>query len=172
MTTPKISKEIEDLLTPDGMRDKADDAVVPDPPRKPDPAKTQKDLDRLLCPDDLRDKPDDPDLKPDPTGLVPDWARERKGEDEEDELKPADEKTPDEKESAKVSISFGGLTLGEWLEKQAKDRTEKAESEKLEREIESRKAEDEKEEIKESFRRVAAKMKADDLTPDRYQDQE
>jgi hypothetical protein len=160
MTTPKISKEVEDLLTPDRMHDKADDSVVPSPPRKPDPAKTQKELERLLCPDDLRDKPDDPDLKPDPTGLVPDWAREKKGEDEEDELKPAKEKTPiaDQKET--------GMTLGEWVEKQAKIKEDIAEKESKAAEKERLAVERENEEIRKSFRRVSAKMKADDLTDD------
>ena len=161
MTTPKISKEVEDLLTPDRMHDKADDSVVPSPPRKPDPAKTQKELERLLCPDDLRDKPDDPDLKPDPTGLVPDWAREKKDEGDDDELQ-SKKKTPDEKESDNQK----GLTLGEWIEKQAKLKEDAAEKESKAAEKEKLAIERENEEIRKSFRRVTAKMKGDDLTPD------
>jgi hypothetical protein len=127
------------------------------------PTKTQKELDDLLTPRDLLDVPDP--LAGTIGELVPDDLRG--GEDEEDELK-AKEKTPDEKEPAKVSISFGGLTLGEWLEKQTKDQIEKSENEKLEREIENHKIEDENEEIKKSFRRLATgKGTTDDLlTPE------
>jgi len=166
MTTPKISKEVSDLLDPDWAKSDAGGPLVPVTPRKPDPAKTQKELDRLLCPDDLRDKPDDPDLKPDPTGLVPDWAREKKGEDEEDELQTKNETPKDEKESAKVEISFSGLTLGEWAAREAQRKEEAAEKESKAAEKEKLAIERENEEIKESFRRVTAKMKGDDLTPD------
>jgi len=160
MTTPKeISKETLDLLEPDWMKGKSDagDPLVPVTPRR----LSQGELDRLLTPKDLLDVPDP--FAGTAKELIP--LDLRGGEDDDDELQ-ATAKTPDEKEPAKVSMSFGGCTLGEWLEKQAKDKTEKAEAEKLEQEIESHKVEDENREIKESFQRVAARMKGDALTDD------
>jgi len=159
MTTPKISKETESLLTPNALL--GDDDEGTEIQRETKPKEDLSEVEKLLTPKNLIDHPDP--LAGTPGELVPDDLRG--GEDEDDELQ-AEEKTPDEKESAKVSISFGGRTLGEWLERQAKDKTEKAESEKLKQEIEAHKVEDENEEIRESFKRVSAKMKADDLTPD------
>ncbi len=174
MTTSKISKEVSDLLDPENMKDDGADLRTNVPKlTKPDPVKTQKELDRLLCPDDLKDKPDDPDLKPDPSGLVPDWAREKKGEDEEDDLKLATAKTqtPTEKVSDGQHEQVG-LTLGEWIEKNAREQAEKTEKEAKAVEKEKEAIERENDEIKKSFRRLADKKDANDLTPNHYKDQE
>jgi len=161
MTAPKISKDVSDLLDPDWAKDKpdAEDSLVPVTPRKPDPTKSQSELDSLLTPRDLLDVVDP--LAGTIGELVPDDLRG--GDEEEDEFKTATAKTPDAKES---DSREAGITLGEWIEKQAKDQTEKTENEKFEREIESRKAEDENREIRESFKRVFAARDAVDLTPD------
>ena len=112
------------------------------------PMKTQKELESLLTPDDLLEKPDDPDLEPDPTGLTPDWAREKKGAAEEDEL-PTKVKTPSEK--TLEDLKGIKVSLAEWAMK----RDDLFEEEK-------KMLEEETADIKKSFRKVAA----DDLTPD------
>ena len=154
----------------------------------------EKDLDRLLCPDELLEKPENPDFEPDPTGFVPDWARnsaEEKARERriadgtasvEDLLVPdwarekkraaddeADELTPAKQTPAvqtPVEVNEVKISLGEWAEKWAKDQAEKTDNEKLEREIEARKVEDENREIRESFERVIAAKDAARATAD------
>jgi hypothetical protein len=51
----------------------------------------EKPEDNDMTPLELREKPDDPTLEPDPTGLIPDYLRKKKGPAEptlEDELTP------------------------------------------------------------------------------------
>jgi len=93
------SREIlDDKLTPDALLEKSEDVLDP---MTPDNLKEVEDpaegLDALV-PDALREKKDDPNLEPDPTGLVPDWAREKKGP-----AKPSleDDLTPDAFRDAK-----------------------------------------------------------------------
>jgi len=86
------SREVlDEKLTPDSLLEKSEDVLDP---MTPDNLKEVEDpaegLDALV-PDALREKKDDPNLEPDPTGLVPDWAREKKGPAKptlEDELTP------------------------------------------------------------------------------------
>lgn len=93
---------VEDDLMPDALKEpspdqaKGLDAFVPDALReKPDPLEG---MIGALTPDDLRPKENDPNLEPDPTELVPDWAREKKAPAKptiEDDLTPNRLRTED-----------------------------------------------------------------------------
>ncbi len=70
------SEALDELLMPDWQKEKTDSELEA---RRAKMTPEERRVDDLM-PDELRDKPDNPDLESDPSGLVPDWARQTKAD--------------------------------------------------------------------------------------------